>query len=551
VHIGALIPHIARHARERGADTAISKGRAEAGFHVTTWAELWRRTEGWAAFLDTAAADQHLVPVLAGKSADSIAAGLGLMASGRAFSFVNPKYRMPQVAAVLAAVAPRVCVIDATGLLALRGVADNTALVGRTTWLLIGGDPPTSVHAAALRDLRAAANVVEVPEPFATAPPIDGAAAPAVDRVGACLFTSGSTGEPKGVLVSEADLIGRAEAEIDWFGLDRSDVLLSLLPFSFDVGLNQLLTALAVGAELVLLESWLPADILAATAARGVTGISGVPAIWQDLVNSGLRFDGTGPHARLRYLTVSGGSLAPRALDALRDVAPGVGIFKTYGQTEAFRATSLRPEEIERVSGSVGRAFPGARVYVVDDDGGLCAPGDEGEVVHTGLGVMMGYLRGAELRPDPADKLRANPFFGPDDLAPNAIFTGDIGVLDGEGYLFLKGRRDGMVKVMGNRVYPEEVAKELAALPGVVDAAVAGAVGADGLGLLIGFVALKEGAESTPARFRKWLGAKLPGFMIPRRFVVVDHIPRGATGKPAIRQLLEEHGGAAAGSDDT
>lgn len=551
MHIGALIPHIARHARERGGDTALSQGRAEAGFHETSWADLWRRTQGWAAFVDGVAPDQRLVPILGGKSADTIAAALGLVASGRAFSFVNPKYRMPQVAAVLAAVAPRVCVVDATGLLALRGVADSAALAGATTWLLCGGPPPTSVHAAALRELRASAAVMEVPEQFAAAAAVDRVAPPATDRVGACLFTSGSTGEPKGVLVSEADLIGRAEAEIDWFGLDRGDVLLSLLPFSFDVGLNQLLTALAVGTELVLLESWLPADILAATAARGVTGISGVPAIWQDLVNSGLCFGTAGAHARLRYLTVSGGSLAPEALDALRAVAPGVGIFKTYGQTEAFRATSLRPEDIERMRGSVGRAFPGARVYVVDDEGRRCRPGQDGEVVHSGLGVMMGYLRGADLRPDPADKLRANPFFGPDDPAAEAIFTGDIGVLDDEGYLFLKGRRDGMVKVMGNRVYPEEVAKELAALPGVGDAAVAGTIGADGLGTLIGFVALREGVDASPARFRKWLGTRLPSFMIPRRFVVVDRIPRGATGKASIRELLDQYGGASTGSDET
>ena len=113
-------------------------------------------------------------------------------------------------------------------------------------------------------------------------------------RVGCCLFTSGSTGKPKGVLIGERDLTARAWAEAQWYQLNEQDVLLNILPFSFDVGLNQVLSAMCVGCSLVLLNSWLPADILDAVSERQVTGISAVPSIWSDFLKANLRFDTRG-----------------------------------------------------------------------------------------------------------------------------------------------------------------------------------------------------------------------------------------------------------------
>src|SRR5581483_5573714 len=282
-------------------------------------------------------------------------------------------------------------------------------------------------------------------------------------RVGCCLFTSGSTGSPKGVLIGAEDLRARADAEVLWYGLSAADGLLSILPFSFDVGLNQLLSAVSIGCELVILDSWFPKDILKAAEVRQVTGISSVPSIWLDFLNHGLKFDKAGPHASLRYLTVSGGDMSHKHLDDLPSIAEGVGIFKTYGQTEAFRATSLKPHEYAAKRYSVGRPFHGVQVYIIGADGSRTKPNEPGEVVHTGLGVMLGYLDGN----DPEHKLRPNPYAGPDDPAPLAIFTGDQGRLDEDGYLFLEGRRDDMVKIQGNRIYPNEVRDQLLAVPGV------------------------------------------------------------------------------------
>jgi acyl-CoA synthetase (AMP-forming)/AMP-acid ligase II len=523
-----LFEFVQRHAEASAAKVALAKWSPGHGFVETSYGELLRTAKHFAGLLGRLTPPQTIIPMLMGKSADSVACMLAATALHRPFCFVNTKYRGPQIAAVLDAADAPLCIADAAGLLALKQAWQGQPRIARTTWVVTSG---------AADDLRGTADVIVFDDqnrgedqPMPTLPPADESLA------AACLFTSGSTGQPKGVLIDAADLMRRVAAEIAWFDLTADDVLLSILPFSFDVGLNQLMTALAVGGELVILESWLPADILRAADARQVTGISAVPSIWQDMINARARFDPHTRHAALRYITISGGSLSRAALQRLPEVAGAAGIFKTYGQTEAFRATSLRPDQYQRKLDSVGKPFPGVHVYVVRDDGTRCDVAEVGEVVHTGLGVMMGYLGEA----DGSRKLRPNPFQGKDDPSPFAAFTGDMGYLDDEGFLFLKGRRDSMVKVMGNRVYPQEVTSQIVTIPGVRDAVVVGVTQADGQMRLVAFLTASPGVEVSESAVRRMLNVKLPAFMIPKEIVVVRHIPRTPTGKVDERRLVEE-----------
>jgi acyl-CoA synthetase (AMP-forming)/AMP-acid ligase II len=525
-----------------GAKNAVARCIPGAGFVETSYRELFQTATRFAALFTRHTHPGAIIPMVVGKTAESIAAMLGALATGRTFCFINPKYRGPQIAAVLATTHPCTCVIDAAGLVALRAAWTAYPQLARPTWLLAGANRLMGLSASSAGALRRVAKALIFEEEEL------GARECTVEETGvdmnaaaACLFTSGSTGGPKGVLISRKDLTRRVTAEIDWFGLTADDVLLSILPFSFDVGLNQLLTALAVGAELVLLDSWLPADILAVTGARRVTGISGVPAIWQDMINAGLGFDKRVRHAALRYITVSGGSLPTSQLERLAEHANGVGLFKTYGQTEAFRATSLRPEEFQGKLESVGRPFAGVRVYVVNEDGTRCAPGEVGEVVHTGLGVMMGYLGDVANSYDADKKLRTNPFYGDEDPSPLAIFTGDMGYLDAEGYLYLKGRADRMLKIMGNRVYPQEITDQIVTIPGVKEASVTGITRDLGQTTLIAFVAVSREAELSAGVLRKALREKLPSYMIPQEIVVVHQMPRTAAGKLDELRLVEEY----------
>jgi acyl-CoA synthetase (AMP-forming)/AMP-acid ligase II len=522
-----------RHAQHAPSRIAVSR-RQTSGFTETSYGELARKAQQFAAFAAHLTPAPLMIPMLVGKSPDSIACMLGAIVAGRPFCFLNTKYRGPQVAAVLHASQAPICIADAAGLLSLRGAWKEQPRIGKTKWLILGGAALTGIYADAARELGAVADLTLLSDD-AEEKPIPARTGVKENVLGTCLFTSGSTGIPKGVLISEADLMRRVATEIAWYGLTDTDVLLSILPFSFDVGLNQLMTALAVGGELVLLDSWLPVDILSTTEKRRVTGISGVPSIWQDMINAGVRFDSDGRHASLRYITVSGGSLSTAYLRKLPVLVGNTQIFKTYGQTEAFRATSLRPEDYYDKLDSVGKPFPGVHVYVVREDGTRCPAGEVGEIVHTGLGIMMGYLGDMNGQ----TKLRPNPFYGEDDASPFAIFTGDEGYLDDEGYLFLKGRHDTMFKVMGNRVYPQEITNQLMTVPGVREAVVAGLARDNGQTTVIAFIAISQGVDLSAGAIKKLLGAKLPAFMVPREIVFVDHVPRTVNGKADERKLVE------------
>lgn len=540
VDTNALVQRVAKHAAENGSKVAVSEWEPHA-LKETGYSDLYGEALRYAAFLNRHTDSTSIVPLLTGKSARAIAAMLGAMISGRPFCFLNPKYRGPQVAAVLRATGASVCVLDSAGILSLRGWVQSLPIEPELTWLWLEEQEPTGVARGTFTELCSTQPVVQESE--VEAPGGGEVLFAAPSEIGTCLFTSGSSGEPKGVLVSTDDLVARVEAEVQWFGLAEPDVLLSVLPFSFDVGLNQLLSALYVGAELVVLKSWLPADMLAAARSRRVSGISAVPAIWQDFLRSGLRFETEGAHACLRYVTVSGGSLPPHLLGALKGVVGRAGIFKTYGQTEAFRTTSLRPEELFDKPESVGKAFAGVRFYVVNERGQLCAPGEVGEVVHTGLGVMRGYLGNRSLGPAEKKKLRPNPFQGPEDPAPWAVFTGDLGYVDEDGYLYLKGRRDSMAKIQGNRVYPLEVTAQLLALPGVDDAVVISVPRPTGDAMLAAFVVASHGSSLSAGQLRRELNLRLPSYMIPELTVFVKQIPRTATGKPdedLLRQRVTE-----------
>jgi acyl-CoA synthetase (AMP-forming)/AMP-acid ligase II len=477
-----------------------------------------------------------VIPLCLAKTPDCIAAMFAALGAGRAFACLNQKLRPPQIERILNATQAPLALIDGPGLMALKGgiVADSP--IARTQWWLLRGPGFGPTHERLANQLRAVAAVEDwAPDAWPDAAPAVADADP--QRVGCCLFTSGSTGSPKGVLISADDLLARADAEVLWYGLTAADVLLSILPFSFDVGLNQLLSAVSVGCELVILDSWFPKDILKAAEVRRVTGISSVPSIWLDFLTHGLKFDKAGAHASLRYLTVSGGDMSRRHLDELPGIAEGVGCFKTYGQTEAFRATALKPHEYAAKRYSVGRPFQGVRVYVVGADGARLKPNEAGEVVHTGLGVMLGYLDGN----DPQNKLRPNPFAGPDDPAPLAIFTGDQGHLDEDGYLFLSGRRDDMVKIQGNRIYPNEVRDQLLAVPGVGLAEVV-AVKSTEQTRLVAFVVPAAGATLDGPAVQRQLAGRAPSYMVPELIVVKEGFPRTASGKPDRQALAAEAG---------
>jgi acyl-coenzyme A synthetase/AMP-(fatty) acid ligase len=359
------------------------------------------------------------------------------------------------------------------------------------------------------------------------------------DKASWCLFTSGSTGSPKGVLISGEDLLQRALNEIEDYEITDQDCLLSLLPFSFDVGLNQLLSCFLSGAHLVILNSWFPKDILAAVKTQNVHGISGVPSIWAEALAYPKGRDFEQNTQTLRYVTVSGGDLSKNQLLQLRQYFGTVKIFKTYGQTETFRSSMLKPFDFERKMTSVGRPIKGTQVFVLNDRGEIAPPNTEGEIVHHGVGTMLGYLNDLE---GTREKLRKMKEPGSEAMKEGKwVFTGDRGRMDEEGYLYVLGREDGMIKTLGHRVYPKEIEGCILEYEHVKNAAVVG-VRDERKGQTIVAEVIVHGLFNKQ-NLLVYLKERLPYYMIPSEINIVEHLPMTESGKiryAAVKEKYEE-----------
>jgi acyl-CoA ligase (AMP-forming) (exosortase A-associated) len=341
----------------------------------------------------------------------------------------------------------------------------------------------------------------------------------------AILYTSGSTGTPKGVVLSHRNLIVGAESVSSYLGNTRDDVILSVLPLSFDAGLSQVTTAFAVGAHCVLMNYLLPRDVPKLCAQYGVTGITGVPPLWLQIADVEWPEEAA---ARVRYWANTGGRMPRTVLDRLRGIFTNADPYLMYGLTEAFRSTYLDPSEVDRHPDSIGKAIPNAEILVLRPDGTRCAPGEEGELVHRGALVALGYWNDPE-RTAERYRLVAHPD-QPWRAPERAVWSGDTVVADEEGFLYFVGRTDDMIKTSGYRVSPSEI-EEAAYATGVVRDAVALGIEEVGIGHRIVLVATAADDILDPLVLLSALRQALPLYMVPSRIDVRDELPRSPNGK--------------------
>ncbi|MDR6393885.1 acyl-CoA ligase (AMP-forming), exosortase A system-associated [Herbaspirillum seropedicae] len=354
--------------------------------------------------------------------------------------------------------------------------------------------------------------------------------------IAAILYTSGSTGQPKGVVLSHRNLVAGAQSVAGYLGNHPQDRLLAVLPLSFDYGLSQLSTAFLSGASVTLLNYLAPRDILHAVASEGITGLAGVPPLWQQL--AGLPWP---QGCSLRYLTNSGGALPRSVLAQLRRALPQAQVFLMYGLTEAFRSTYLPPAELDRRPDSIGRAIPNAEIMVVRPDGSPCAPGEVGELVHRGALVAQGYwndpARTAErFRPAPGREAA----LGTPELA---VWSGDSVRMDEQGYLYFVGRADDMIKVSGYRISPHEVEEVLHAT-GLADEFAVVGVAHPQQGQAVVAVAPSSCTASLEA-VQQACRAHLPSYMLPAALHrwpgELPRSPNGKLDRKLMQQTLADH----------
>ncbi|WP_130177277.1 acyl-CoA ligase (AMP-forming), exosortase A system-associated [Cryobacterium sp. SO1] len=360
---------------------------------------------------------------------------------------------------------------------------------------------------------------------------------PAIDLdPAAILYTSGSTGKPKGVVLSHRNLIMGAESVSSYLGNSSDDVILSVLPLSFDAGLSQVTTAFSVGAHCVLMNYLLPQEVPKLCEQYGVTGLTCVPPLWLQLAELAWP---TAAAGRLRYWANTGGRMPRLTLDRLRGIFAAADPYLMYGLTEAFRSTYLDPAEIDRRPDSIGRAIPNAEILVLRPDGTPCSPGEEGELVHRGALVALGYwndpIRTAE---------RYRPVLHPQQpwRAPErAVWSGDTVVADQEGFLYFVGRTDDMIKTSGYRVSPSEI-EEAAYSTGLVRDAIALGEEDPALGQRIVLVvtATSPDLDLDIGALAAALRQRLPLYMVPARIEPRESVPRSPNGKYDRTRLVAE-----------
>jgi long-chain acyl-CoA synthetase len=351
------------------------------------------------------------------------------------------------------------------------------------------------------------------------------------DDVAVLLYTSGTTGRPKGVPLTHRNLLSNAQSLIRRLQGSSEDKVLAVLPLFHAFGLTgQLIGPLLVGAE-VIYSRFAPDRVAAQIAQWGVSMFIGVPGMYRLLIRRKV------PAAPLRQLrlAISGGDALPASVrDAYRE-GFGRELLEGYGLTETSPVISVNTPEEHR-PGTVGRILPGVEVRIQGPNGAGVAAGEQGEVQVRGPNVMRGYYN----RPEENQMA----------FTPDGWFrTGDLGWMDADGYLTISGRIKEVIVRDGEKIMPREVEEVLESHPKVFDAAVLGEPEGPRGEAVVAYVTPAEDVP-TAQELRDFCRARLADFKIPRRFVIARDLPRGPTGKILKRALKDWQPAAGPGTPE-
>lgn len=336
--------------------------------------------------------------------------------------------------------------------------------------------------------------------------------------VASIVYTSGSTGKPRGAVLSHLNIVSNTRSIVDYLGLTGADRVMVVLPFYYIYGKSLLNTHFSVGGSVVIDNRFLyPNIVLQTMQKQSVTGFAGVPSTYNILLRrsnlKSMRFPD------LRYVTQAGGAMAPAIQKEVAEAFSPARLFIMYGATEASaRLSYLSPDDLPRKWGSIGKAIPNVDLFVADESGRPMPAGKEGEVVARGSNIMSGYWN----HPEETAKVLKNGLY----------YTGDLGIMDEEGFLYIVGRSKDMIKIGGNRVSAKEIEDALYEHPGVIEAAVIG-VPDDVLGeapkavLVVRDDYRNKIMEELPVFLQRHLAA----YKIPKLYELRDALPKNESGK--------------------
>jgi len=341
-----------------------------------------------------------------------------------------------------------------------------------------------------------------------------------MEKCAEIIFTSGSTGKPKGVMISHKNLIANTSSIVEYLQLTPDDRMLVVLPFYYCYGLSLLHTHLRAGGSIVFNNSFIfLGSVLKGLVDYNCTGFAGVPSHFQILLRKSDSFKQT-KFPGLKYVTQAGGKLAPIFIDEFREAHPEIRFIVMYGQTEATARLSWLPPEIyEERKGSMGKGIPGVDLRVVNEKGQQIKPGETGEVVAKGDNIMMGYFADEE---------------GTKNAIRNGwLYTGDLGTVDEDGYIYLTARSKEIIKVRGKRISPKEIEAVILSLPEVIDCTIEGVEDEiEGEMLKASITVRKESIGAlTKERLVHHCSQHLALYKVPQLYEFKDNLTISATGK--------------------
>jgi len=344
------------------------------------------------------------------------------------------------------------------------------------------------------------------------------------EGVAVCLYTSGTTGRPKGALLSHGNVLANLESCREVLTVDETDVFLTVLPLFHAFGATVMfLYPLMMGAQVVLEPRFVPDQILRSAAETRATFFSGVPSMYA-VLGAAPRL--AGDLSSLRICLSGGAPLPVPVLEAFEG-RYGVPICEGYGPTECAPVLTVNPPAGTRKVGTVGPPIPGVELRVVNEEDVPLPAGQVGEIVARGGNVMRGYLN------RPEETARA--------LRGGWYHTGDLGWLDQDGYCSIVDRKTDLILVGGLNVYPSEVEAVLLAHPAVREAAVVGVPDPIRGEVPKAYVVPREGTVPAASELLQWCRSRLANYKVPRMVVFPGELPRSLTGK-VLKTVLREQG---------
>jgi amino acid adenylation domain-containing protein len=441
------------------------------------------------------------VVIQASNSVEAVVSIFAVLKAGGVFVLVNPTVKPDKLGYILNDCRAKVLISDSTG--------SEWQLPGPTAFIALKNNVEQAGETPLLRN-----RDIQLGMPALRPPNLN-----AENDLACLVYTSGSTGRPKGVMSEHRQVVFASGSIIQYLENRESDVILNVLPLSFDYGLYQLLMTFRFGGTLVLENAFVfPSLVLERIAAERVTGFPGVPTIFMLLMQLDFsEYD----LSSLRYVTNTAAALPPRcALELQRKFSPAK-VFSMYGLTETKRTLYLPPEELKQRPGSVGIPIPGTEAWIEGDDGCPLSPGRIGELVISGPHVMRGYW---------GDPEATNVRFPTRRDGERVCRSGDLFRQDAEGFFYFVGRKDDIIKCRGEKVAPKEIENVLYEMPGIIEAAVIG-VPDPICGQAIQAFVVTAGSRLTERSVMAHCRAHLEDFMLPATIHFCDSLPKNASGK--------------------